>query len=137
MFVTGTSAVGFRNRSSSPMWYMSPSSFGSCPVPNSDARRITCGGDTSVYPCRSTWKSSMKLMSARSSRAPRPVNSRKREPALLDQIEAREVELHALQGDAGLDLVAMLAQELEIVHGLPGEDAKRTREDGAANLARE
>src|SRR5439155_11102598 len=57
-----------------------------------------------------------------------------REPALLDLVEGREVELYALEGDAGLDPVAVLAEELEIVHGTPGAWARagEVRSDRAA-----
>ena len=46
-----------------------------------------------------------------------------RQAALLDLVEAAQVHLHALEGDAGFDLVAILAEELEIVHG--GSDPRK------------
>ena len=46
-FVTGTSAVGMRNRSSSRSAYMSSSNFGSCAVPVIVARFTTTGTQTS------------------------------------------------------------------------------------------
>jgi len=42
-----------------------------------------------------------------------------RQAALLELVEAREVQLDALQCDAGLDLVPVLAQEFRVVHGVP------------------
>ena len=39
------------------------------------------------------------------------------EAALLDAVEAAQVHAHPLEREAGLDLVAVLAEELEIVHG--------------------
>jgi hypothetical protein len=46
-FVTGTSAVGMRNRSSPRTAYASSSNFGSCPVPVIVARVTSAGAHTS------------------------------------------------------------------------------------------
>jgi len=70
--VSGTSAVGIsqyplvvRKRSSS--------NFGNWPVPNAASARTRSGGEISLYPNSRVCKSSMKLPSARSSRARVPV----------------------------------------------------------------
>ena len=90
MFATGTSAVGARYNSSSRSRYMSSSNFGNWPVPIIALRLIRNGGNTSVYPCSRVCRSSSKLISARSSRAPAPLY--KNEPAAGNLRRAREIQ---------------------------------------------
>ena len=68
--VRGTSAVGMRNMS--PLtWKASSSNLGSWPVPNMVSRLTMTGGHHSLKPA-AAWVSIMKLMRARSRRAPMP-----------------------------------------------------------------
>ena len=67
--------------SSSP--YMSSSNFGSCVVPTMHSRFTMKGGLISVYPCCAVCRSSRKLISARSSRAPAPVKQTKPLPLIF------------------------------------------------------
>jgi hypothetical protein len=50
-----------------------------------------------------------------------------RQSAFLDLVETRQVQRGALERDAGFDLVAVLAKELEIVHGIPVGGRGRAR----------
>ena len=54
------------------------------------------------------------------------------------RVEARQVDRHALEGDAGLDLLAVLAEELEIVHvgsvRLPGAGVGSRARDRSSSL---
>ncbi len=82
MLVTGTSAVGTRYSSSRSATYIWCSLSGSCPVPRAEAALTSNGVHSSRYPAPSA-SSSIREMSARSRRAPGPVNRMNPEPAIF------------------------------------------------------
>src|SRR3989338_4371701 len=75
-----------RNKSSSFNLYMSSSSFGSWPVPVMLALFTRNGGKISLYPCWVVCRSSIKLISALSSNAPKPLKRQKPEPDILEDL---------------------------------------------------